>query len=402
LSKKERQQVSSTTLTTRRPNFSSAENFNSSRIAAEMSRAKFEKWHLEPSYTVSLFQQGRKLFGELEAQMLRAIDQTGSFSEAARTLDMSYAFLWNTIAHIERSLGAKIVISERGGVKGGRAGLSSNGRRLLQAYYDLDSRVQQFLTGNTQTQTAISKVSVEHPNLSFMGSHCFVVEKALRRLHNNNPSMTYQVLNVGSWAGLTAMMLRQADVAGIHLFDEEKSSYNEPFVSKFGLSRSCALVRGYERQQCLMVRKGNPKKIRGVDDLLRRDVKLANRNLGSGTRILLDRKLRELAITKGVSFEILTRQIRGYDSEIMTHSQVASAVASRRADVGVGLTSIAVDRNLDFIPFALEQYDFLVEKRMRNPYVREFFNLLKEKKFQKEIENTPGVKFLKDSGRIVG
>jgi len=366
-----------------------------------MVQAKSGEWHLEPSYTVSLSQEGRKLFGELEAQMLKAVDQTGSFSEAARTLDVSYAFLWNTIADIERSLGKKIVISERGGVKGGRAGLTSHGRRLLQAYSDLDSRVQQFLTGNTQSQTPVSKVSGEHPNLSFIGSHCVVVEKVLRRLHNNNPRMTYQALNVGSWGGLTAMMLRQADIAGIHLFDEENSSYNEPFVSKFGLSRSCTLVRGYERQQCLMVRKGNPKKIKGVDDLLRRDVKLANRNLGSGTRILLDRKLRDLTRTKGVDFEIMTRQIRGYDSEIMTHSQVATAVASRRADVGVGLTSIAVDRKLDFIPFAMEQYDFLVEKRMRNPYVREFFNVLKWKKFQKEVEMTPGLKFLKDSGRIV-
>ncbi len=382
--------------------FSSPENFNSSKVTEVMRKTKSGEWRLEPSYTVSLSQEGRKLVGELEARMLRAVDQTGSFSEAARTLDVSYAFLWNTIAHIERSVGDKIVYSERGGIKGGRAGLTDHGRQLLQAYSDLDSRVQQFLTGNTQSQTDVSKVSGDHPNLSFMGSHCVVVEKALRRLHDNNPRMTYQVLNVGSWGGLTAMMLRQADVAGIHLFDEENSSYNEPFVSKFGLSRSCTLVRGYERQQCLMVRRGNPKKIRRVDDLLRRDVKLANRNLGSGTRILLDRKLRELAMTKGVDFDILTRQIRGYDSEIMTHSQVATAVASRRADVGVGLTSIAVDMNLDFVPFAMELYDFLVEKRMRNPYVREFFNVLKGKKFQQEVETTPGVKFLKDSGRIVG
>jgi len=333
--------------------------------------------------------------------MLRAVDQGGSFSEAARTLDVSYAFLWNTIAHIERSVGGKIVYSERGGVKGGRAGLTDRGRRLLQAYSDLDSRVQEFLTGNIQSQTNVSKASTDHTDLSFMGSHCIVVERALQRLHNNNPRMTYQVLNVGSWAGLTAMMLKQADLAGIHLFDEERSSYNEPFVSKFGLSRSCSLVRGYEREQSLMVRRRNPKKIRGIDDLLRKDVKLANRNLGSGTRILLDRKLRELAVTKHVDFETLTRQIRGYDSEIMTHTQVATAVASRRADVGVGLTSIAVKMKLDFIPFAIEQYDFLAEKRLRNPYVRKFFNILRRKKFQNEFEAAPGVKFPRDTGRMV-
>jgi putative molybdopterin biosynthesis protein len=366
-----------------------------------MRQSKSEEWHLDPSYTVSLALVGRKVIGDLEAQMLRAVDQTGSFSEAARTIDVSYAFLWNTIAQMERSIRKKIVYSERGGVKGGRAELTGQGRRLLQAYSDLDSRVQQFLTGNTQSQTQVMNVSGVPPNLSFMGSHCIVVEKALRRLHDNNPRMTYQVLNVGSWAGLTAMMLRQADIAGIHILDEEKLSYNEPFLSRFGLSRSCTLVRGYERQQCLMIRKGNPKKIRGVDDLLRKDVKLANRNLGSGTRILLDRKLRELAITKGADFEMLTRQIRGYDSEMMTHSQVAVAVASRRADVGVGLTSVAVDMRLDFIPFAEELFDFLVEKRVRNPYVRGFFDILKRKEFQKEMEATPGVKFLKESGRAV-
>jgi len=366
-----------------------------------MKRTNPGDWHLHPSYTVSLNQEGRKLVGELEARMLRAVDQTGSFSEAARTIDVSYAFLWNTIAQIERTIGEKIVYSERGGVKGGRAGLTDQGKRLLQAYSDLDSSVQQFLTGNSQSQMYASKLSGEHPNLSFMGSHCIVVERLLRRLHDKNPKMTYQVRNVGSWAGLTAMMLRQAGVAGIHIFDEEKSSYNAPFVSRFGLLRSCTLVRGYEREQCLMVRKGNPKKIRGIDDLPRKDVKLANRNLGSGTRILLDRKLRELAVTRGVDFETLTRQIRGYDSEIMTHSQVATAVTSRRADVGIGLTSIAIDMKLDFIPYAVEQYDFLVEKRMRNPYVREFFEVLRAKKFQNEVETTPGVKFLKESGRIV-
>jgi len=366
-----------------------------------LTQAKFGEWHLEPSYTVSLTIEGRKVVGELEAQMLRAIDKTGSFSEAARTIDVSYAYLWNTIAQIERSVGKKIVKSERGGAKGGRARLTDHGRQLLHVYSDLDSRVQGFLTGNTQSQTGVSNASGDHPNLSFIGSDCFVVEKVLRRLHDKNPRMTYQVLNVGSWAGLTAMMLRQADLAGIHIFDEENSTYNAPFVSRFGLSRSCSLVRGYERQQCIMVRKGNPKKIRGVDDLLRKDVKLANRNLGSGTRVLLDRKLRELAKVEGIDFEKLTGEIRGYDSELMTHSQVAAAIAARRADVGIGLTSIAVDMKLDFIPFATELYDFLVERRLRNPYVREFFDILKRRKFQQEVESTPGVKFLKESGRIV-
>jgi len=240
------------------------------------------------------------------------------------------------------------------------------------------------------------------PNLSFVGSHCVVVEKILSSLHASNPRMTYQMVNVGSWAGMTAMMLREADIAGIHVYDETESRYNEPLLSKYWLSNTCKLVRGYQREQCLMVRKGNPKTIMGVEDLLRRDVKLANRNVGSGTRILVDLKLRELARKKGIGLDTLRGRIRGYDSELMTHREVAAAVVTRRADVGVGLTSVASETKLDFIPLADELYDFLVEKRLRNPYARDFFDLLASKRFQREIESsTVGIKFLKESGRAI-
>jgi len=362
--------------------------------------SKFLK--LEPYCVVSLNLGSRRLFGELEAQMLRAIEQTGSFSQAARTLGLSYAFLWNTISRMERSVNGKIVESERGGAKGGRAELTTHGKRLLQAYSDLNCRIHRFLIGDVSSGTYIPQAGRIRPHLSFVGSHCVVVEKILSSLRESNPRMTYQMVNVGSWAGLAATMLREADMAGIHIFDEAQSRYNEPLLSKYWLSHTCSLVRGYKRQQCLMVRKGNPKRINGVDDLLRHDVKLANRNLGSGTRILLDRKLQEFARTKGTDFDALTKRIRGYDSEMTTHRQIAIAVASRRADVGVGLTSIAAEMKLDFIPIAEELYDFLVEKRLRNPYVRAFLDVLASKEFQARVEDTTtGITFCRESGRVV-
>jgi molybdate transport repressor ModE-like protein len=360
------------------------------------------KPRLEPSYAVFLSIGSRNIIGELEARMLRSIDQTGSLSLAARTLDLSYPFVWNTISRIERAVNQKIVARERGGQKGGRAELTNQGRDLLRAYSELDSRVHSFLKGGSLTKGYMPETGRVRPNLSFVGSHCVVVEKILSSLHASNPRMTYQMVNVGSWAGMTAMMLREADIAGIHVYDETESRYNEPLLSKYWLSNTCTLVRGYQREQCLMVRKGNPKKIRGVEDLLRRDVKLVNRNVGSGTRILVDLKLRELARKKGLDLDTLTKRIRGYDSEMMTHREVAAAVVTRRADVGVGLTSVASETKLDFIPLADELYDFLVEKRLRNPYARDFLDVLASKRFQREIENsTVGIKFLKESGRAI-
>lgn len=367
-----------------------------------MTKDLLKRLKLEPSYTVSLGIGSRRIIGELEASMLKAIDRTGSFSEAARTLDLSYPFVWNTISQMERLFNRKIVASERGGAKGGRAALTQEGKSLLRDYLRLDSRVGRFLTGNVLEEEMPRRAGPLKPDLSFVGSHCVVVEKAMRVLHETNPRMSYQAVNVGSWAGLTAMMLREADIAGIHILDESRSRYNESLLSKYWLSHRCSLVRGYRRQQCLMFRKGNPKRIKGIQDLLRRDVKLANRNVGSGTRMLLDRKLSELARDRGVDFDALTRRIRGYDSEMMTHRQVADAVASRRADTGIGLTSVAAETGLEFIPLADECYDFLAEKRLRNPYVRGFFDILASRKFQREVEtNMRGIVFSRETAQVV-
>jgi putative molybdopterin biosynthesis protein len=357
---------------------------------------------LQSSYTVALNSGGRRILGELEANMLKSIDETGSFSQAARSLDLSYAFLWNTISQIEKSLNRKIVMSERGGAKGGRAVLTGEGKSLLRAYTALDSRANRFLKGEVPREEYLARAGHVRPNLSLVGSHCIVVEKILRVLHESKPRMTYQIVNVGSWAGLTAIMLRDADIAGIHIFDEEEGRYNEPLLSKYGLSHTCALIRGYRRQQCLMVKKGNPKEIREMGDLFRKDVKLANRNLGSGTRMLLDRKLSQLAREKGIGLDALSRRIRGYDSEMMTHRQVAEAVASRRADVGVGLTSVAAEMRLGFIPLAEESYDFLAEKRRRNPHVRAFFTILASRNLQSQVRaTTSGITFSRESGQVV-
>jgi molybdate transport repressor ModE-like protein len=355
-----------------------------------------------PYYSVALGSESQKIIGEIEADMLRAVERTRSFTSAAQSLGISYAHLWNSISLIERSLGVKLVRAERGGARGGMASLTEEGAHLLQQYAELESQVGRFVTGRIPGEAQISPQADERPSLSFIGSHCIVVERMLHFLHSKDRKMTYRILNVGSMAGLTAMMLREADLAGIHIFDEETRSYNSPILSKYSLSSTCVLIRGYTRHQCLMVRKGNPKKIKGLDDLLRRDVKLANRNLGAGTRILLDHKLRELASARGVDPAALTKRIRGYGMELMTHNQVAAAVLSKRADVGVGLTPVASGMGLVAIPFAEENYDFVVERRRRNPYVGKFIDLLSKKEFQKQVEaTTPGIAFTPHSGEIL-
>lgn len=101
-----------------------------------------------------------------------------------------------------------------------------------------------------------------------------------------------------------------------------------------------------------MVARGNPKNIKGIEDLVREDVLFVNRQRGAGTRLLLDLKLNELNINPD--------KIRGYNREEYTHMAVAAAVAGKSADVALGILAAANSLNLDFIPIASERYDLVI------------------------------------------
>ncbi len=129
----------------------------------------------------------------------------------------------------------------------------------------------------------------------------------------------------------------ETDVAGLHLIDEESGEYNLPFVEKYGKGK-VVLIRGYSREQGIIIPKGNPKGgIRGgIRDLLRSDVSIVNRNKGAGTRFLLDSLLKRIAAEDGVSFNDLMGRINGYYYEVRTHTAVAAAVSQGKADAGGG------------------------------------------------------------------
>ena len=116
-----------------------------------------------------------------------------------------------------------------------------------------------------------------------------------------------------------------------------------------------ALIRFAEREQGLMLATGNPKRIRGLADLARKDLQFVNRQRGSGTRLLFD----ELLAQQGVD----ATAIGGYRDEEFTHLAVAVSVAAGRADAGFGVHAAAARFGLDFIPLQRERYWFAVRAR---------------------------------------
>ncbi|WP_456329534.1 molybdopterin biosynthesis protein [Archaeoglobus sp.] len=236
-------------------------------------------------------------------------------------------------------------------------------------------------------------------DLMIIGSHCVGVDILLSILREKKPYMS-KVINVGSTGGILAVKRGEADIAGTHLLDES-GVYNEPIIRKYGL-RNVLLVKGYLREQGLIVARGNPKRIRGFEDLLREDVTFINRNRGSGTRILTDMYLREVAKKRGVSFQELIASIKGYTVEAKTHTSVAVAVASGKADVGVGIKSVAVNYGLDFIPLRSEEYDFLIRRdRMEKEAVRDFLECLTSEEFASRLQKVDGLKVYERTGEVV-
>ncbi len=240
-------------------------------------------------------------------------------------------------------------------------------------------------------------------SLVVIGSNCVGSDIAFSMLKEHDPNFLGRTINVGSVGGFHAIKRGEADMAGVHLQDEASGEYNLPFLSSYGLKQSAILVRGYDREQGLIVKDGNPKKILEIRDLLRPDVRFINRNKGSGTRLLIDRHLTTLASSIGTDLDGLSIKIQGYGYEVKSHSAVAAAVKNDRADVGFGIRTVAEVPGLDFIKLDDEKYDFLIGKdRMTKKQVQAFVDLLASKEFSTALRTrAPGLSSNQQSGTIL-
>jgi putative molybdopterin biosynthesis protein len=137
------------------------------------------------------------------------------------------------------------------------------------------------------------------------------------------------------------------------------------------------------REQGLMVPPGNPNGIRGLEDLAREDVRLMNRQGGSGTRILLDYRLKQLGISPD--------RIDGYRNEEFTHMAVAVAVLSGAADVGLGICAAAKALGLDFIPVVTEQYDLIIPAdHFDSVAIQSLLNVIHSAAFKRRVDALGG------------
>ncbi|SPJ24963.1 winged helix-turn-helix domain-containing protein [Palleronia abyssalis] len=77
---------------------------------------------------------GHGMVGPGKAELLRRISETGSIAAAGRAMGMSYKRAWQLVDTMNAMFGEPVVISTRGGTKGGGAEVTDTGRAVLDAY----------------------------------------------------------------------------------------------------------------------------------------------------------------------------------------------------------------------------------------------------------------------------
>ena len=219
--------------------------------------------------------------------------------------------------------------------------------------------------------------------IAIAGSDDLALDMLIIHLKRKHPQIITRVSCAGSLGGLIALQGGKADLAGIHLLDEETGKYNYPYVKHILTGIDIAVVHLAYRSQGFILPRGNPKQLKGLEGLRRPDVTIVNRQRGSGTRVLLDLKLRELGIPSG--------GIKGYQHELDTHLAVATSIADGKADVGLGIEAVARSCGLDFIPLFRERYDLVMpaDKYRARP-LSSLVKIVKSEGFKKTVTEIGG------------
>jgi len=189
---------------------------------------------------------------------------------------------------------------------------------------------------------------MKEPAVIFSGSHDLALDGIAEQLEKQ---VTLLSLPVGSLDGLVNLRQGLCQISGAHLLDET-GEYNTPFVRHLFPDRNVEIITLAYRTQGLMLTKGNPKGIKKIADIARRNIRFVNRNAGSGTRLWLENELKRLRIP--------SNRVNGFEWEVRTHTEAAGLVASNKADVSLGLQAAAHHHGLNFIPLFEERYDLVL------------------------------------------
>lgn len=332
---------------------------------------------IKPVWTFRLGEE--RQFDFRMVPLLEGIERSGKLTRAAEDAGISYRHAWNLIEQWSKFLGAPLVHMERG--KG--TSLTELGANLLWAGKRAQARLEPELASLASEFAAALNQSLYAPGtlLTVHASHDLALARAAHLAHD--AGLTVEMQYRGSFDALAALARGECDLAGFHLPLERFGRLMARRYAECLPPEDFACLGFVTRRQGFIVRAGNPRGIRSVHDLARPDVRMINRQRGSGTRALLEFMLSTVALDRA--------RIRGYEIEESTHSAVAALIAGSQADVGLGVEAAAREYRLDFVPLCEESY-FLACRRdkLSHPAVTTFRDLISSALFARELTELAG------------
>ena len=344
---------------------------------------------IELSYTLSPGRQPDGWIRNALMDLLHAVQEHGSISGAAKAVGLSYRHVWGELKRWEAELGHPLIVWE----KGQPAKLAPFGEKLLWAERQAQARLApQIAALQADLERAFAVAFDDTARvLTLFASHDEGLAR-LRELAVNEARLHLDVRFCGSVDAIAALNEGRCSVAGFHIpVGSPPGSLAERTFRPLLQPGRHKLMGFARRSQGLIVAAGNPLGLTGLADLPR--ARLANRGLGSGTRVLFDELLAQAGIAPA--------SIRGYDSSESSHSAVAQAVASGAADAGLGIEAAARARGLGFVPLVQEHY-FLVclKDILDEPATLALRELLRGEAWKAVLQALPGYAPLR-SGEVL-
>lgn len=309
--------------------------------------------------------------------LLNALRQHQTLGRAAQTVNLSYRAAWGLLRTCENRFGSTLVIKDRG--RGTR--LSDFGERLLQLDQAARSTLEELhLPWATRLQEILAPSKVVSPeHLRIAASH----DLALADWIENGRHLKVDIYWRGSEEALLALSRGECDACGFHLPEFWTAEQTATWLGRWLKPRQFVFFPVMRRQHGLLVAPGNPLSIRSLADVVQLNLRMVNRQRGSGTRGMID----QLLAANGLQ----AKDISGYHHEEFTHDAVAAAVASGQANVGFGIQAAALRYDLGFVPLNRDLYCLAARNGIANsPAMRHLIRRFQGKTFHDRLCAMPG------------
>lgn len=320
--------------------------------------------------------------------LLASIQESGAIAQGARSMGLSYRHAWGQIKRAEALVGHPLLNAGRG--RGST--LTPLAEKLIWADRRISARLSPLLESGVELENELDRTLPRQAQaLRIHASHGFAVAALVQQLDSAQLPVELRYRN--SFESVAALSHGECDLAGFHVPIGDFQRAAAQHYRRWLHDDAHKLVHLAVRTQGLFAAPGNPKRVRGLDDLKRKDLRFVNRPEGSGTRILTELMLAKCGIAPS--------EVLGFESAEFTHAAVAAFIASGMADVGIGVQTAAHRFSLHFIPLVRERYFLALDRAAaERPPMPQVLQLLQSPAYRSAVAALVGYE-AGETGRVL-